>query len=197
MAEDGSQLAWLIVTRMSEEDGFAPQRVRGRDAEIDKVSSLLGFSEVFRLSLPTRRLDAIPMAELIQKFAEVFNAFKPERVLLPHRSDVHSDHRVVFDAGASCAKWFRYPSVRRVLSYETISETDFCLDMRAPFQPNLFVDISRYLERKLEILATYESEVAPFPFPRSIEAVRALAAVRGAASGFAAAEAFQLLRERQ
>jgi LmbE family N-acetylglucosaminyl deacetylase len=197
MAEDGAQSAWLIVTRMSEEDGFAPQRVRGRDAEIDKVSSLLGFSEVFRLSLPTRQLDAIPMAELIQKFAEVFKAFKPEHVFLPHRSDVHSDHRVVFDAGAACAKWFRYPSVRRLLSYETISETDFCLDMRAQFQPNVFIDISRYLERKLEILATYESEVAPFPFPRSIEAVRALAAVRGAASGFAAAEAFQLLRERQ
>jgi hypothetical protein len=35
-----------------------------------------------------------------------------------------------------------------------------------------------------------------FPFPRSVEAIRALAAVRGAASGFVAAEAFQLLRER-
>jgi LmbE family N-acetylglucosaminyl deacetylase len=197
MAEDGAQLAWLIVTRMSEEDGFAPQRVQGRDEEIDKVSSLLRFSEVFSLSLPTRRLDTIPIAAIIQRFAEVFKAFKPEHVFLPHRSDVHSDHRVVFDAGASCAKWFRYPSVRRVLAYETISETDFCLDSRAPFQPNFFVDISSYLERKLEILATYESEVAPFPFPRSIEAVRALAAVRGAASGFAAAEAFQLLRERQ
>jgi LmbE family N-acetylglucosaminyl deacetylase len=197
MAEDGAQLAWLIVTRMSEEDGFAPQRVQRRDTEIERVSSLLGFSKVFRLSLPTRQLDAIPMAELVQKFAEVFKAFEPEHVFLPHRSDVHSDHRVVFDAGAACAKWFRYPSVRRLLSYETISETDFCLDPRAAFQPNLFVDISRFLERKLEILATYESEVGAFPFPRSIEAVRALAAVRGAASGFVAAEAFQLLRQRQ
>jgi LmbE family N-acetylglucosaminyl deacetylase len=84
-----------------------------------------------------------------------------------------------------------------VLSYETISETDFCLDARAAFQPNCFVDISRYLERKLEIVAAYESEIGRFPFPRSIEAVRALAAVRGAAAGFAAAEAFHLLRERQ
>jgi LmbE family N-acetylglucosaminyl deacetylase len=128
--------------------------------------------------------------------APLFKAFKPERVFLPHRSDVHSDRRVVFDAGAACAKWFRYPSVRRLLSYEIILETDFCLDMRAPFQPSSFVEVGRYPERKLEILATYESEVAPFPFPRSIEAVRPLAAVRGAASGFAAAEAFQLLRER-
>lgn len=197
MAASGAALAWLIVTRISEEDGFTPQRVQGRDAEIEKVAGLLGFSEVFRLSLPTRQLDVLPMADLIEQFSGVFQAFKPEHVFLPHRSDVHSDHRVVFDAGAACAKWFRYPSVRRLLSYETISETDFCLDTRAPFQPNCFVDITDYLERKLEVLAAYESELGVFPFPRSIEAVRALAAVRGAASGFAAAEAFQLLRERQ
>jgi N-acetylglucosamine malate deacetylase 1 len=197
MAESGARLAWLIVTGMSEEAGFAPQRVHGRDAEIEKVTGLLGFSEVFRLSLPTRQLDVIPMADLIGQISAVFKSYSPEHVFLPHRSDVHSDHRVVFDAAAACAKWFRYPSVRRVLSYETISETDFCLDARAAFQPNCFVDISRYLERKLEIVAAYESEIGHFPFPRSIEAVRALAAVRGAAAGFAAAEAFQLLRERQ
>lgn len=197
MAESGAELAWLIVTRISEEAGFTPQRVQGREAEIEKVTSLLGFSEVFQLSMPTRQLDSIPMAELVEQFSGVFREFKPEHVFLPHRSDVHSDHRVVFDAGAACAKWFRYPTVRRLLSYETISETDFCLDTRSPFQPNCFVDISRYLERKLEVVAAYESELGLFPFPRSIEALRALAKVRGAAAGFAAAEAFQLLRERQ
>jgi hypothetical protein len=55
---------------------------------------------------------------------------------------------------------------------------------------------AQHLERKLEILAVYGSELAPHPFPRSLEAVRALALVRGAAAGFGAAEAFQLLRER-
>jgi len=197
MLESGAQLAWLIVTGMSEEHGFSPQRVQGRDSEIKKVTGLLGFSKVFQLALPTRQLDAVPVAELVEQISAVFKTFKPEHVFLPHRSDVHSDHRVVFDAGAACTKWFRFPSVRRLLSYETISETDFCLDTRAPFQPNCFVDISRYLERKLEIVAAYESEMGAFPFPRSVQALRALAEVRGAAAGFAAAEAFQLLRERQ
>ncbi len=197
MRESGAQLAWLIVTRISEEAGFTPARVQSRDSEIDQVRGLLGFAEVFQLALPTRQLDAIPMAELVEQFSAVFKTFAPEHVFLPHRSDVHSDHRVVFDAGAACAKWFRYPSVRRLLSYETISETDFCLDTRSPFQPNCFVDITRYLERKLEVVAAYESELGEFPFPRSIDAIRSLAAVRGAASGFEAAEAFELLRERQ
>jgi LmbE family N-acetylglucosaminyl deacetylase len=197
MRDSGAEIGWLIVTRISEEQGFTPQRVQSRDAEIDAVKEMMGFCEVFRLPLPTRQLDRLPMSDLIEQFASVFRDFKPEHVFLPHRSDVHSDHRVVFDAGAACAKWFRYPTVRRLLSYETISETDFCLDTRSPFQPNTYVDITGYLERKLEVLAAYKSEIGEFPFPRSLEAVRALAAVRGAASGFLAAEAFQLLRDRQ
>jgi LmbE family N-acetylglucosaminyl deacetylase len=197
MAQDGAQLAWLIVTSMSEEHGFAKERVNGRDAEIDRVAGLFGFSAVFRLALPTRKLDKIPMSDLVEQFSDVFRSFRPEQVFLPHRSDVHTDHRIVFDAGTACAKWFRHPSVRRVLAYETISETDFGLDAHTPFQPDYFVDISQFLENKLEIMSIYESELQEFPFPRSIEAIRALAMVRGAASGFNAAEAFQLLRERR
>jgi N-acetylglucosamine malate deacetylase 1 len=196
MAESGAQLAWLIVTSMSEQGGFTPDCVKVRDAEIAKVTSLFGFSEVFRLSLPTRQLDMVPMAELVLQFSDVFKAFEPEIVFLPNRSDVHTDHRAVSDAGAACAKWFRYPSVRRVLAYETLSETEFCLDTRSTFQPNYYVDITKHLEQKLAIMAVYESEIAAFPFPRSAEAIRALATLRGATSGFQAAEAFQLLRER-
>jgi len=35
-------------------------------------------------------------------------------VQLPCRSDVRTDHRLVFDAGLACAKWFRYLSVKGV-----------------------------------------------------------------------------------
>ena len=93
-------------------------------------------------------------------------------------------------------QWFRYPSVRRVLAYETLSETEFGLDPETRFQPNVFVDISHFLKRKIEMLQIYKSELGPFPFPRSATAVQALAQYRGATAGFEAGEAFQLLRER-
>ena len=103
---------------------------------------------------------------------------------------------MVFDAASACCKWFRYPSVRRVLAYETLSETEFGLDPDTRFHPNVFVDISAFLERKIELLQIYKSELGHFPFPRSATAVRVLAQYRGANSGFEAAEAFQLLREQ-
>jgi LmbE family N-acetylglucosaminyl deacetylase len=196
MAADGAQIAWLIVTSMPENAGYSEERRAAREVEISKVRELYGFSEVFKLNLPTRRLDTYPVADLIAEFSAVFVAYRPNQVLLPHRRDIHTDHRAVFDAGAACSKWFRYNSVRRVLAYETLSETEFTLDAQPAFQPNFYVDISPYLERKLEIMAVYQTEMHDFPFPRSVEAIRALASLRGASSGFGAAEAFQLLRER-
>jgi N-acetylglucosamine malate deacetylase 1 len=194
---EGVELGWLIVTGISEAGGWSRERMQQRDAEISRVAELIGFSQVFKLALPSAQLDQVPMRELIVKIADVFKSFQPEEVFVPHSSDVHSDHRWVFDAATACTKWFRSPSVTRVLAYETISETDFGLDQDRTFRPNYFVDISEFLDLKLEIMAVYESELGVFPFPRSIQAIRGLAMVRGATSGFTAAEAFQLLRERQ
>jgi N-acetylglucosamine malate deacetylase 1 len=196
LRQQGADLSWLIVTGISESSGWSTQRVRERDVEIARVAELIGFSEVINLRLPTAQLDTMPMKELIERFSEAFQSLKPQQVFLPCRLDVHTDHRVTFDAAAACTKWFRLPSVRRVLAYETISETGFGLSSELAFHPNYFIDISDFLARKLEAMSIYNSEVGDFPFPRSVEAIRALAAYRGAASGFSAAEAFQLLRER-
>jgi len=194
---EGAELGWLIVTGISEQAGWSSERVQQRDAEIAKVTELIGFDRVYNLGLPTTQLDKLPMSDLVDQFGSVFRAFQPEEVLVPHRADVHTDHRLVFDAVAACSKWFRYPSVRRILAYETVSETEFGLDANCAFYPNYYVDISNFLERKLKVVSVYESELGIFPFPRSVETIRALAALRGASSGFVAAEAFQLLRERQ
>ena len=59
------------------------------------------------------------------------------------------------------------------------------------------MNIDQFIDQKIEIMNVFSSELGEFPFPRSIEAIRALASIRGAASGYKAAEAFQLLRERR
>ena len=95
----------------------------------------------------------------------------------------------------ACTKWFRHRTVKRVLAYETLSETDFGIDPRdAQFKPNLFVNISDYLEQKLQLMRVYSSELGEFPFPRSEKSLRALAQIRGAQAGCEAAEAFMSLR---
>jgi N-acetylglucosamine malate deacetylase 1 len=144
----------------------------------------------------TTKLDSIPVCDLVGNMSEIVRSVEPNVIYMPHRGDVHSDHRVVFDAAFACSKWFRFQSVKRILSYEALSETDFGVPIAGcAFLPNVYVDVSEHLERKIGILKVYESEIGAFPFPRSFEAVRALAALRGAAAGCVAAEAFMLLKE--
>lgn len=193
---EGAKIAWLIVTAISVESGWSAEKVRQRADETRRITELFGFDEVFALNFPTTQLDRIPMSNLVAGISDIFRSFEPEEVFAPHPSDVHTDHRIVFDAVASCTKWFRYPSVKRVLAYETLSETDFGLGADQGFCPNVFVDIEPFLNDKLRAMDIYSSELGAFPFPRSHEAIRALATLRGAASGFMAAEAFELLRER-
>jgi N-acetylglucosamine malate deacetylase 1 len=193
----GGSIAWLIVTDMTRESGWPEENIVQRTAEIQRVSLLFGFARVFNLALPTTKLDTLPVGDVVQKIAECIQSYRPEEILIPHPGDVHTDHGVVFNAVVSCTKWFRNPFIKRILSYETISETDFGLDSARSFVPNVFVDISDFIDQKLEAMEIYASEMGEFPFPRSRRAIEALARYRGSTAGFAAAEAFQLLRERQ
>jgi len=195
LAEQGASLGWLIVTGMTERYSDAQRQERANT--ITKVTAAYGFDSVYQLNQPTAELDGLPISQLIEAIGGAFENFQPDWLLLPHRGDVHTDHRVVFDACAACSKWFRYPSIKRVMSYETLSETDFALPTGdAVFHANVFFDITAQLQRKLDIMAMYSGECGEFPFPRSAEALTAQARLRGAQSGYPAAEAFMLLRER-
>jgi LmbE family N-acetylglucosaminyl deacetylase len=193
---EGAILAWVIMTSISDDTGCSEERVKQRAEEIKIISEHYNFDEVYSFNFQTTQLDAIPMGKLVSAVSGVFEIFKPNEVFMPHFADVHSDHRIVFDVVSACTKWFRYPSIKRVLSYETLSETDFNLKKNQAFRPNVFVDIEHFLNGKLQALDIYASEIGDFPFPRSHEAVRALSMFRGSSSGFKFAEAFELLLER-
>jgi LmbE family N-acetylglucosaminyl deacetylase len=193
---EGGEIAWLIATSISTKTGWSAEKVDSRKREIAEVATHLGFDKVYQLDFPATMLDRVPMGDLVAAVSSTFSDFQPNEVLLPHLSDVHTDHQVMFKAVVSCTKWFRYPSINRVMAYETPSETDFSIGGVDQFRPNVFVDISPFLESKLHAMSIYASELGEFPFPRSHEVIRALASLRGSASGFRAAEAFELLKER-
>ena len=193
---EGASIAWIIVTNITTQSGWSVEKIDKRADEIRQITELYEFDEVYSLNFTATQLDTIPMSDLVNAVSDAFKKFQPEEVFMPHPADAHTDHRFVFDAVSACTKWFRYPFVKRVLAYETLSETDFGLGTDQAFRPNVFVDIENFFNKKLRAMDIYTSEVGKFPFPRSHKAIRALATLRGAASGFEAAEAFELLRER-
>ena len=194
---EGDELYWLIVTTISKDMGWSQQVVNKRNKEIQNVNNKYNFSDVFNFKLPTTKIDTIPMNELVQKISDVCKEIKPEIIYMPFAYDVHTDHQLIVKALQSSLKWFRNPSIKKVLMYETISETENNFVQEKSFSPNVFIDISQYLDEKITIMKIYSSEIGKFPFPRSEINIRALAALRGSQSGFMAAESFELVYERK
>lgn len=192
---NGDKVYWLIITNLFEHQGFTQERINSRQEEIRKVEQMFGITKTFMLNYPTMSLSSSSLLKMVPEISKIFMETEPEIVYSLNRSDAHSDHRVIFDATLACTKSFRYPFIKQVLMYECISETEFAPALaEKAFLPNYYVDITDYIDRKLEIMQVFESEIAPPPFPRSLENIRALAHYRGASVGVHYAEAFQLLK---
>ena len=194
---EGDDIYWLIITGISQEGGWKEKVVNKRDNEIDAVAEKYGFSDVFNLRLPTTKMDTLPVSDLIGRISNVYKKVEPDIIYMPFAYDVHTDHQIIAKALKSTFKWFRYPHIKKVYMYETISETDFNFSDKRMFRPNVFVDISQYLDDKIETMKVYDGEMGVFPFPRSEKTLRSLAALRGSQSGFDAAESFELVCERK
>lgn len=192
---DGSKIGWLIMTCATSNYGWSKSEIDKRHKEIEEIKSFFNFDYVRELKHPTTKLDVIPRSDLVMDIRETLLEYQPTEIFVPHYSDVHSDHRITFESVMTSAKWFRCPSVKKMLAYETLSETEFGLDETNSFKPNYYVDIEEFLEKKIKAMEIYKSEIDSFPFPRSKQVIESLAIYRGAAAGYKAAEAFQLLRE--
>lgn len=195
--KSGDELFWLIVTEISKDMGYSKEVIKKRDKEISAVTRKYSFDKIYNLKLPTTLLDTIPISKLVKKISRVFGEIKPECIYMPYMYDIHTDHQLISKAIQSSIKWFRHDYIRRVLMYETISETDFNFIGNNVFRPNVFVDIASFIDKKVDIMNIYESETGEKPFPRSEENIRSLSILRGSQSGFNAAEAFELVFERK
>jgi LmbE family N-acetylglucosaminyl deacetylase len=186
----------MIMTRISESAGYSKESVESRKNEIADVAKTYGFSSIHQAKFETTTLDTIAKRELVEEVSSVMNSVKPEIIYVPYRNDVHSDHKVIFDVVAACTKSFRYPFIRKVRAYETLSETEFGITPESSgFRPNLWIDITEHLEKKIMIMKKYKGEMGKHPFPRSERNINALATIRGATAGVEAAEAFLSLKE--
>ena len=193
--KNGDKIYWLITTNIFENQGFSKERIISRQKEIKKISEALSVEKVFMLNYPTMSLSTSTLIEMVPKISKIFIEIEPEIVYCLNRSDAHSDHRITFDAVMACTKSFRYPFIKQVLMYECISETEFAPQLpEKVFIPNYFVDISSFLEEKMNLMKIYESELGNHPFPRSLKNIEALATFRGASVGVEYAEAFQLIK---
>lgn len=164
-------------------------------AEARRAHSHLGVAESHWLDFPAAQLSELPHAELNAGIGAIVRKIKPSLLLVPHVGDIHLDHQHIFLSSLVAARPHSDDFPGTILAYETLSETNWNAPYLSPaFLPNVFIDISGSLQRKLDAFAMFESQVKAPPHERSIESLKALATLRGATVHKPACEAFVLIR---
>lgn len=174
------------------DDDLSALRQAGRAA-----AAAVGALQPQFLGLPDNRLDTMPLLDVIQPIEAVIDELKPSIVYTHYQGDLNIDHRIVHQAVITACRPLPGHPVLAIYAFEVVSATEWGTANSRAFAPNRFVEVEAHLSRKIDALRCYDLEMRDFPHPRSVEAVRALAALRGASSGVHAAEAYEVVRERE
>lgn len=194
-ADRGDKVHVAVVTR-GDPAVFPPAYVEEIFNELRAAHRLLGSAGIHFLDLPSPRLDTVPGYALADALRKLIFDLQAEVVYAPYQADLHVDHQAVYQAALVASRPINGCPVRRLLCYETLSETDWGSPFgQSAFAPTVFVDISDYLDRKLQAMQCYRSQLKAPPHSRSLQSLEALARLRGGTVSMPAAEAFMLVRE--
>ena len=196
-AKNGDQVYVAIVTKGTE-PMFSKKETEQTRLECRKADEYLGVKEIFFMDFLAARIEEIPRHVLNGAFISLIQRIQPEVVYLPHRGDMQLDHKLTVDAAMVALRPKYNHVISKIYSYETVSETGWDIpNVMNEFIPNVYNDISDYLDIKIEALSMYKSQIADYPNARSLKAINALALYRGTTVSVKAAEAFSLIREIQ
>jgi len=189
------QQSFVAVVTTGRPPAFSEECTARVQSETRYAHKLLGVRKTYWLDQPAAGLFETPHSVLNEAILTVVREVGPKTLLIPFVGDLHIDHALTFTSSLVAARPNRetYPST--ILAYETLSETHWNAPYITPnFVPNVFIDIESTLEQKLDAMGCYASQLRDAPHERSLESMRALAVIRGAAVHRRAAEAFTLVR---
>ena len=191
----GDKVYWCVITQ-----GYSPpwpqKTLEKARQQVYEVQKAYGIHEVFLCDFPTMKLNTIPHIEISSEIQKIVNQVSPDIVYTTPRCDINLDHRIVYECTLVACRPLPSSSVRQLLSYEICPTSRYgLLSNIGWFSPNIFIDISNYLDRKIKIMSIYQTELCKYPHPRSPEGIRLFAQERGLSVGLKATECFELIRQ--
>lgn len=189
----GDQVYVVIVTEgASIQFPGQPEKRVLKSKQAHTAGKILGVAKIFEGDFPDQKLDEFPVLEIIQFLERIIKDVQPQTIYTHHFGELNQDHRVCHEATAIAARPFTLPYLEQLLcfSVDTLS-----LSQQGAAQYNVYVDIAETLETKIEAMQAYDSEIRDYPHPRSVEALRLMAARNGTIVGLKATEVFQSILE--
>jgi len=190
----GDEVYILIISRGTPKH-YSDEKIANVRNEAKQAHGILGVTETAFLNFHAPELDITNKAEISREISKYVSQWGISELYIPHRGDIHHDHRAVFEAALVAARPVGDYTVKRIYAYETLSEAEWAPPFGDDaFIPTHFVNIEHEMKFKLDAMKCFKSQVRPFPSTRSVETIEALAKFRGATVGFIRAEAFMTIR---
>ena len=196
LASEGAKVSVMSLT-----DGVGARRVKDHQAQstrtqsAERAAEILNFSWVAQKLYPDNGLDSVPLLEIVHDIEDIKNELQPEIVFTHSPADLNVDHRRAFEAVLTAFRPEPGESLRELRLFEIPSATDFSFGgFTKEFSPRLYEGVNNFWERKILALSAYGEEIRAYPHSRSLEAISALADVRGSQVGMLKAEAFDIVR---
>ena len=183
------------ITSRNLKPQLAKVELKKLKSQSGKAAKAIGIKKVSFRDFPDQRFDAVPILEIIKAIEEFKETLSPEVIYTHHHGDLNIDHQITFKAVLTAFRSLKGETVKEIYSFEVPSSTEWnSPHSQNYFMPNVFVDISDTLDKKIEALKAYLGEIRECPHPRSPEVLRAIALRWGSVVGCQAAEAFELIR---
>lgn len=164
---------------------------KGVHAQAQRAASVLGVLELKLLGFPDQGLDKFSLVDIVSPLEEVVERIRPDVVYLQYGYDINRDHQILFQAALVATRPME-KFIQAIYAFDTVSSTEWAYPRT--FVPDTWVDISTTLERKIEAMACYETELRDWPHPRSLQSLRVKAQSAGSQVVSEAAECFMTIR---
>ena len=190
---EGDKVHLLFMT-----DGVASRSGSG-DGD-NRLTSAHGASKILRvtsftnLNFPDNQMDSIPLLDIVKEIENTIVQTQPEVIYTHHIGDLNIDHQITHKAVVTACRPQPGFCVEEVYAFEVLSSTEWNTPGVQAFSPNVFIDITDYIDIKKQVLEIYSEEMRQPPHSRSIDNALRLNALRGNSVGVDYAEAFELIR---
>lgn len=164
---------------------------KGVHAQAQRAASVLGVLELKLLSFPDQSLDKFSLVDIVSPLEEIVERTRPDVVYLQYGYDINRDHQILFQAALVATRPME-KFIQAIYAFDTVSSTEWAYPRT--FVPDTWVDISTTLDRKIEAMACYETELRDWPHPRSLHSLRVKAQSAGSQVVSEAAECFMTIR---
>lgn len=189
----------LIVTNahIGCPDRYSQEAINRIRQQAREAHKFLGVKQTLFFDFPAPRLDDFPSYKIAGDMNSLIQELEVDTVFIPHRGDIHKDHRIVYESALVACRPTGNCPVKEIYAYETLSETEWSSPFADDaFHPNVFISLSQQnMDAKIKAFTYFKSQVKQFPESRSTEALEALAKLRGSTITKPFAEAFMLVRK--